>query len=239
MFDPAKRITAVDALRHPYFNTQQQSIPQALSNIPMVSSNLNPNMGGMMPPPAGYPPYSQQAQQQVQQQQQAQQQQQYASQGGQGGQPAGIIPGPPNIGSLPGILPGPPFPAGYSMPPPPGAAQPQYAPQGRESRGVYQQPQQQQQPQQSSQSSQQQQQPINAPIPGALGHHPLPPHLQQHASAYGPPLSGIQPMTMASMQSAGPPPDVQNLVYQANMQAYQQQQQQQQQGGSGGYGGYQ
>lgn len=48
----------------------------------------------------------------------------------------------------------------------------------------------------------------------------------------------MQPMTMASIQqNSGPPPDVQSMVYQANMQAAYQQAQQQ--GANGPYGGYQ
>lgn len=209
MFDPSKRITAVDALRHPYFGTQQQTIPPSMSNIPMVSSNLNPAVSSMMPPPSGYPPYSQQGQPQQQQQQQqpayAQQQQPNP------GQPAGILPGPPP--NMPGILPGPPYPPQGAYMPPPGSSQPQYVPPGGQARGYPPS------------------QPINAPIPGSLGQHPLPPHLQH---AYG--GQPMQSMTMANMQNGGPPPDVQSMVYQANMQAAYQAQQQ---GGNGGYGGYQ
>ena len=60
-FDPSKRITAAEALTHPYFAT-----------------SVNPNAGYPVPTPTSMPPptYNYGAQQQLQQQQQQQQQQQ-------------------------------------------------------------------------------------------------------------------------------------------------------------------
>jgi len=60
-FDPSKRITAAEALTHPYF-----------------TASVNPNAGYPVPTPASMPPptYNYGAQQQLQQQQQQQQQQQ-------------------------------------------------------------------------------------------------------------------------------------------------------------------
>ena len=58
-FDPSKRITAAEALTHPYFTT-----------------SMNPNAGYPVPAPTSMPPatYNYGAQQQLQQQQQQQQQ---------------------------------------------------------------------------------------------------------------------------------------------------------------------
>ncbi|CAA7259980.1 unnamed protein product [Cyclocybe aegerita] len=65
-FDPAERISAADALSHPYFTTAVAPTPFGLNTSP----------GSMPPPSFNFPhPHGHQAQQQYQQQQQQQQQQ--------------------------------------------------------------------------------------------------------------------------------------------------------------------
>jgi len=75
-FDPAERISAAEALQHPYFTT---SIPPSATPFGM---NTAPSA---IPPPYNYP-HPSQYQQQQQQQQQPQGQQWHASQQGHGQQ---------------------------------------------------------------------------------------------------------------------------------------------------------